>query len=107
MNKIWINKSLKQIDIDNAMVQIYSKEFPRPFKISLRDIANSINKQIENNESSQWNFKNGEFENIEKIPKKPTNNAVIQKTFMATDDNYLYIWLPDLNKWKRIPMTEF
>lgn len=110
-NKIWINKSLRQVNVDNAMIQIYSEEFPRPFKISLRDIANSINQQLfKDNESAQWNFSKGEFENVIKKPskpKKPTPDATVQKTFMATDDNYLYVWLPKLDKWKRIPMTEF
>ena len=47
-----------------------------------------------------------EFKNQDKFPELPPNAHKLEGSLeVAADDNYLYVWI--VNRWKRIPLTEF
>jgi hypothetical protein len=37
----------------------------------------------------------------------PSKDIPFQKTFMATDENWLYVWIESIKKWKRTPLSDW
>ena len=99
---------IKNINIDGAMVKIDSQEFRQPHIISVREIANSINLQFNKESVEDKNLSVIGFDSQDSEPtKSPDDTLYVQKTFMAIDENYMYVWIPSLSKWKRIPLSDW
>ena len=48
------------------------------------------------------------FSNQEDAPELPPDTeAIVERSYIAIDNNYLYIWLDSLKKWKRTPLSEW
>ena len=96
------------IDIESTVVRIDAQSFRQPGVISIKDIANSINLQFSEDAIKYKNLSIVEFNSQESEPLiQPNPDSFIQKTYMAIDDNYLYVWIPNLNKWKRILLSDW
>lgn len=37
----------------------------------------------------------------------PQPDLEVKKTYMAVDDNYLYIWIESKNRWKRVLLSDW
>lgn len=98
----------EEVDIDTTMVQIDNQSFRQPKIISVAGMAHSLNVQFSKELVKDRNLSILEFDSQEIEPEEsPNPEAIVQKTFMAIDENFLYVWIPSLKKWKRIPLSNW
>jgi len=103
-------------DLAELFIEVDSPSWPRTCALTLEVLNNSLhikanedyldelvkNKLIENNVVSV------QFINQNENPTLPPNTfPLISKTHIAVDENYLYVWVPICDKWKRILLSDW
>lgn len=100
-------KSLNDLNLEDTYININSKYWKEPKTLSLDNIGGLLSVNI-SEELNQKNVTCVEYSNQDKNPELPpeTYNVDI-KTHIAIDDNYLYVWIKSLKKWKRIILSNW
>jgi hypothetical protein len=99
-------------DLTNAFVVLDSTSWKTPQIMSIENFGEKIKIIIGDNYLQQLSVEQSlviqKYNNQESEPAiPPAPNVKIQKTFMANDENYLYIWIESSKKWKRIPLSDW
>jgi hypothetical protein len=83
------------------------KEFHRPVSLLLEKVG-EILKIKEDRDLSQMNITAVEFSKQAETPTiLPNTFSVSPKTHISVDENYLYVWIPQLGRWKRLPISDW
>ena len=40
-------------------------------------------------------------------PSPPSPDAEVVRSFIAVDKNYMYVWVPQAQRWKRVALSSF
>ena len=102
-------------DWDNTFVPLYGRGWRQPQSITLKNLASSIEISVneehfldkidERANSIMENMVNSiTVGDIEEKPTAPPGTQ-LQKSYIAVDDNYLYVWVG--NRWKRTILSEW
>jgi hypothetical protein len=95
------------LDPAKSFVMVDSADFNRPCTISLERIGQVL--EIKINEDIRWrNISSVEFSEQESNPQLPPDTLPIStKTHISVDENYLYVWVAQSSRWKRIPLSDW
>lgn len=95
------------LDPSKTFVLVDSADFRKPVTISLEKIGDSLQLRID--DDLEWrNISVVEPEGLEEKPgSNPDKLPISTKTHISVDENYLYVWVPQSEKWKRIPLSEW
>jgi hypothetical protein len=100
-------KITETADPEKTFIKIDSTDFKRPQAIS----ASGLGKMIVGDLDADLDSKNVsavEFAGQDGEPnKEPSEIPLAQSINIAIDENYLYIWVPKLKKWKRILLSDW
>ena len=102
----------KQIDgdglnLDEIFIPLYARGWRQPQSISLSNFANKIEISVNEEALSKINpnsIASVPVSNIEIEPKAPPGTKLV-KSYIAIDENYLYVWVGD--RWKRTLLAEW
>ena len=98
--RFYKNTKFSQVDLSKTFIPIDNENFRQSGIISLENINNCLNLKLNDNITSiPYTNQN---ENPTLVPSKN-----IIKTYVSIDENYLYVWIDSLQKWKRILLTEW
>ncbi len=101
-------KAISSINVPNSYVLIDSPEFNRPESISLQVVGNSLNIHINEDFLQKRNVVSVDSKGVESGPTLPPNSLPVSSTLhLAADENYLYIWVQKLGRWKRLLLSEW
>jgi hypothetical protein len=109
IDRFYKNESIVNADPINTVFLVDHVNFKRPYTISLETVGKILQlklnedlvKNINSKNVTALNFLNQDTES--NIP--PNIEQIAQPSFIAIDENYLYVWVPQLNKWKKILLT--
>ena len=100
-------KVVDGLDITKSFVLVDSASFKKPCTISLEKIGKAIEIKI-NEDIANKNVYSLEFSEQESNPQLPPNTLPLStKTHISVDENYLYVWIPQSSRWKRILLSEW
>jgi hypothetical protein len=100
-------RNLEQLDIVNSYVLVDNSGFKAPHVISVENIGKSLGLKIEG-DLSAMNVSSVEMTGQESNPALPPDSvSFIPKTHIAVDENYLYVWIPKISKWKRLLLSDW
>jgi hypothetical protein len=88
--------------LGDIFFSIESKNWRRPRTLTLQNLGGALSVQISEEVLAERNVTSVEYVNQESNPDLPPNTfRVNTRTHIAVDDNYIYVWVPSLNRWKR------
>ena len=91
----------------DCVVPLDSYTFKRPRVLTLEKLGGILMVDI-NDDIVQRNVTSVVPENQEGDPTvAPNGLPIIEKTFISVDENYLYVWIPSLEKWKRVLLSDW
>lgn len=97
----------ENLDPSKTFVLVDSTDFIKPVTISIETIGKALQLRIDQN--SEW--KNISAVLPEELGRKPDTNpeklSISPKTHISVDENYLYVWVPQSQKWKRTPLSDW
>jgi len=106
MEQFYRNEHIIPKDLSKAFIPVDSKNWRKPKILSIQDLVNNININV--SESRNSNITAIKYTNQHSKPKLPPDtNRVDTKAHIAIDDNYIYVWVPALKRWKRSILSEW
>jgi len=91
----------------NAYLALDSEGWKRPRVTTLENLNGFINIKI-TEDIKEKNVTSVEYFDQNINPTIPPNTYKVNlKTHIAVDNNYLYVWVPKLNRWKRMLLSEW
>ena len=118
---------LKGLDKNSTFVPVDHQQWGQPNKLSIQDLNdlmvfgkvqlesyvdnNTLKidpktlKIIVNSKLFEQNVSNVEFNEFDVLTGSKTEK--LEKLTMSCDENYLYVWIEKLSKWKRISLLDF
>jgi len=101
-------KAISNLDVVNSFVQVDSAAFNRPVTISLATVGDALQIHINEDFLQRRNVVSVEVLSQEVTPELPPDSFPVTSTLhIAADDNYLYVWIPKLSKWKRLLLSDW
>ena len=99
-----LNPPSSKIDLQNVYVPIDSGAWKRPRAITVENLAGYLTVEV----ADDLNVSAVEYVNQADSPETPPNTfRVNTRAHIAIDDNYLYVWIPSQNRWKRSLLAEW
>lgn len=100
-------KTIEDFNPSNTFVKVDSREFQRPFTLSIERIGSMLEINT-GRDLSQMNVTAVEFSKQDQNPAIPPNTFPISsKAHISVDENFLYVWVPQSSSWKRILLSEW
>lgn len=97
----------ENLNLDKSFVLADSIEFKKASVISLETVGNVLQLKLDEDVAS----KNISAVDPSVLESKPTtipgDLLISPKTYISVDDNYLYVWISKLKKWKRILLSDW
>lgn len=92
---------------NDVYVTLDNGSWKRPKIITLEKIGEILKINVNDN-ILERNVSCIKFSDQEDIPDMmPNRNYIVEKTFISVDENYLYVWIPSLKKWKRTLLCDW
>jgi uncharacterized protein YuzE len=89
-------------ELAGTFISIDSKNWRRPRAVTLDGLSEVLNIKV----GEDKNVTAVEYVHQDDNPEIPPNTIKVDtKTHIAVDDNYLYVWVPSLNRWKRMLLS--
>ena len=105
--RLYKDKVVNEADPDQTFIKIDSARFKRPMAISASDLSKILLSSI-NTDTASNSVSAVVFSGQDEDPSKPPEDIKISDVVnIAIDENYLYIWVPSANKWKRIMLGDW
>lgn len=100
-------ENLNEIQPDNTFIPVDNGEWKKKKALSIKQIGDTIQIVVED-DIRKKNVQSLQPTNIEKENSTPPHTIRhVEMTYISVDENYLYIWVPTLSKWKRIPLSDW
>jgi len=94
----------QSLDLQKVYVHIDSDNWKRTSLLSLESLAGHLSIKVNDN----LNVTSVNYVNQGENPELPPNTfRVNTRAHIAIDDNYLYVWVPSLKRWKRIILSSW
>lgn len=101
-----ILRPTENLNLENTFVEIESKSWKRSRMLSLEILGGILN--IKTKDFSDRNITALKYVNQEENPHLPPKTFKVDiKTHIAVDENYLYVWIHSLKRWKRILLSDW
>ena len=98
----------ESISLDGIFIPIDSAAWRKPYIISVERLGNAIQLKIDEEALKTRNVTAVKFENQDLLPERPPESlSITDRTHIAINENFLYVWIPQVKKWKRIPLAEW
>jgi hypothetical protein len=99
-------------NLSDIFIEVDYPAWPRTCALTLEILNNTLqvkaNEQYIDEKLRDQNVTSVEFINQNIDPSLPPNTFPVNvKTHIAVDENYLYVWVPISNKWKRILLSDW
>jgi len=92
---------------DTTFIKVDSNDFKRPMAISATGLGKILNLRLDADLDSK-NVSGLQFKGQDQDPRmNPEQIPIDNKVFIAIDENFLYIWVSIVKKWKRIPLGDW
>lgn len=105
--RFYKNHIIEKFDPSKTFIKVDGTSFRRPSSITLENVGKELKIRIEE-DLSERNLTSVEFTNQNENPKLPPNSLpVVPKTHIAVDENYLYVWIPKISRWKRLLLSDW
>ena len=92
------------LDLASVYVPLDSNGWKRQRIITLENLSGYISVKVHDD----LNVSAVEYVNQADSPETPPNTfRVNTRAHIAIDDNYLYVWIPSQNRWKRSLLAEW
>jgi hypothetical protein len=96
----------ENLDLENTYIELESKSWKRHRMLSLENLQGVLEVKVQ--DISDRNVTSVEYVNQEEFPELPPNTFNVNtKTHIAVDENYLYVWVPSLKRWKRTLLSNW
>ena len=106
-DRLYKNHKANNLDPKKTFIQIDSADFRKPISISLERIGNVLQLKVEDDLEIR-NVSSVKCLNLENEPNlNPEKIEISPMTNIAVDENYLYIWVEKISKWKRILLSDW
>jgi hypothetical protein len=94
--------------LDNAFVSIDSGVWRKPYIISIERIGKEIQLKIDEETLKTRNVTAVKYSGQDLVPElSPESLPIDSRTHLSVDENYLYVWVPQVQKWKRLPLLDW
>jgi len=103
-------RAINTINVPNSFVLVDSPEFNRPESISLQVVGECLQLKINEDllKDININVVSVDPRGMESAPQLPPDSIPVSSTLhLAADENYLYIWVQKLGRWKRLLLSEW
>jgi hypothetical protein len=101
-------KSVSTLDVNNSFIQVDSAAFNRPVTISLATVGDALQIRINEDFLEKRNVVSVESAGQDISPGLPPDAFSLSSPLhLAADENYLYVWIPKLSKWKRLLLSDW
>ncbi len=99
---------LENLNPHDTYIKVDSVSFRRPSVISLDKVGDILKVVIEDKLLEERNITSVEFADQDSKPELPPDTIKISpRTHIAVDENYLYVWIPSLSRWKRMMLSDW
>ena len=101
------------LDLSNVCIPVDSPNWKRARAASILDIVkvlslNNSGGTVTVEVDKDINVSSVDYVNQFDSPERPPDTlSVNTRAHIAIDDNYLYVWVPALKRWKRSVLTEW
>jgi hypothetical protein len=97
--------SIGEILPDSAYLLIDSKTLRKPGILSIQKLGNILQIQIDE-DTFKRNVTAVTFSKQDEIESLPPESLPVDSaTHISVDENYLYVWVPQSKRWKRLPLS--
>ena len=97
----------EEFDLKNVFIDINSKLWKKPKTLTIDNLGGMLNVKI-NEDIKHRNVTCVEYVNQNENPDIPPHAIKVNtQTHIAVDENYLYVWVQSLKKWKRILLSDW
>ena len=91
-----------------TFIKVDSASFRRPSVISLERVGDILKIVVGEKLLEERNTSSVTFSSQDENPELPPNTlSFVPKTHIAVDENYLYVWIPSLSRWKRMMLSDW
>lgn len=98
----------EDLDLNQNVIAIDNTSWKRPRKLSLEKLGDILKIKVNDSAFPDKNITSIKISDQEDNPKLPPNIlSIVKKSYIAIDNNYLYVWIETQKKWKRIPLSEW
>ena len=95
------------VSFNNVHIDLSSPLWKKPKTLSLENLNGILNIKM-NEDVKERNVTSIEYNNQRDNNKMvPEGVKVNERTYISNDENYLYIWVESLKKWKRIILSDW
>lgn len=105
MDRFYKENRIEEIIPENTYLLIDSNSFGKPGILSIQKLGNIIQIQVDEDVFKR-NVTAVTFSKQDEIAELPPESLPVDpKTHISIDENYLYVWVPQSKRWKRIPLS--
>jgi hypothetical protein len=99
------DKEVPQSNLEKTFIPVDCGDWRKPYILSLQKLGDRLQIKIEEDLKS-LNVTSLKIEDQEFVPtRSPESLPITDRSHLAVDENYLYIWVPQSERWKRIPLS--
>jgi hypothetical protein len=104
-NRFYKENKVESANPGNSFLPIDSNEWRKAGIISVEKLGNLLQIQIDA-DTFKRNVTAVTFSHQDEIAELPPEALPVDpKTHISVDENYLYVWVPQSKRWKRIPLS--
>lgn len=106
--RIYKKTAITDLTPEDTYIKVDSVSFRRPAAISLDRVGDILKVVVKEKMLQERNVTSLAFEGQDENPELPPNTfGIVPKTHIAVDENYLYVWIPSLSRWKRMMLSDW
>jgi hypothetical protein len=90
---------------DKVFIPIDSVDWKKPYVLSIENLGKILQIKIDKDPIS-INITAVDGQDL--VPNtSPESLPISSKTYLSVDENYLYVWVPQVGRWKRLPLADY
>jgi hypothetical protein len=99
------DKGAPIFSLDGTFIQADSPSWRKPYLISVERLGNVIQLKLDEDVLKR-NVTAVKYSDQDLVPNlSPESLPIDIRTHLAVDENYLYVWVPQVLRWKRMPLS--
>ena len=94
-------------DIDNTFLLVDSNAFKRPNVITVETLGKVLKLKI-NVDLDSKNVSAVQYKGLDQdVSANPDKMPISPSLHLSVDENYLYVWVPQIGRWKRMLLSSW
>jgi hypothetical protein len=104
-DRFYKDNKVESVNSNNSFLPIDSNEWRKAGIISIEKLGKILQIQLDEDVFKR-NVTAVTFSNQDEISELPPESLPVDlKTHISVDENYLYVWVPQSKRWKRLPLS--